>query len=48
MVDRLDKKLIELKASGDIPMDFSRSHLLRKMLIDAEKNPEIIEDYAKE
>jgi hypothetical protein len=30
------------------PLVLSRSHLLRKMLIDAEKNPEIIEDYAKE
>lgn len=48
MVDRLDKKLIELKASDDIPMDFTRSDLIREMLIDAEKNPKLIKEYSKE
>lgn len=48
IVDKLDKTLIKMKAAGDVPMDFTRSDLIREVLIDAEKNPEIIEDYAKE
>jgi len=48
MIDRLDKKLIELKAAGDVPMDFTRSDLIREMLIDAEENPELIKEYASE